>query len=344
MFNNVFQLNDTFAGKAALSFLIIEDNTGDFILLEELLSERFAGHSILRANSFIDAKSILSGKANIDAVILDLSLPDKKGESLISGIVELCRQTPVIVLTGYADFNFGVRSLSLGVSDYILKDDLSPTLIYKSIIYSIERKKTIIALEESESRYSELFHLSPLPMFVFDLQGLQFLDVNKAAIKHYGYTINEFLGMTIRDIRPVEDIPQLEDALIISRSEQQLLLPEVFRHKKKNGEIIQVEIQGNTIVYKGNAAKVILAIDVTERFNYIRTIEEKNKKLEEVLWFHSHKIRSPLVTIMGLIPIMRELNNNNEINIILDYLEESAIKLDETIKDVAFSAEINGGL
>jgi PAS domain S-box-containing protein len=275
-----------------------------------------------------------------DIVLLDLSLPDKNGELLILEIVELSKKTPVIVLTGYADVKFGVKTLSLGVADYILKDDLSPAAIYKSVIYSLERKKIIIALEDSEIKYSELFHLSPSPMFVFDLVTLNFLDVNNAAIKHYGYTIEEFLKLTIQDIRPVEDLSQLEDALVIARSQTQLMLPDVYRHKKKNGEIIYVEIQGNTISYKGLVAKVILATDVTERFNYIRAIEEKNKKLEGLLWFHSHKIRSPVATIMALVPLIRDLNDGDpEMKTLLNFLEKSITKLDDTIREVAVKNE-----
>jgi YesN/AraC family two-component response regulator len=79
-------------------------------------------------------------------VLLDLSLPDNAGEQLIKDIIEASNQAPVIVLTGYVDFDFGVKSLSLGVFDYMLKDELTALTLFKSIIYSIERKKIMISV------------------------------------------------------------------------------------------------------------------------------------------------------------------------------------------------------
>jgi len=70
-----------------------------------------------------------------------VSLPDQWGEPLIGRIVEGCANTPVIVLTGYADISFGVKSLLMGVSDYILKEEITSLSLYKSIIYGSERKK-----------------------------------------------------------------------------------------------------------------------------------------------------------------------------------------------------------
>ena len=173
--------------------LVVEDNPGDFALVEEFLIEQIGIGILTHAKTFKEAKNILSsGCSEFDVVLLDLSLPDKTGTPLIKEIVASCPNTPVIVLTGYSDFDFGVNSLSLGISDYLLKEELTAISLYKSILYSTERKKVVSALEESEKKYSELFHMSPQPMWVFDLETLYFLNVNNAAIKHYGYSHEEF--------------------------------------------------------------------------------------------------------------------------------------------------------
>ena len=112
--------------KGLYQILVIEDNQGDFVLIEEFLLEKFESPVITHATSFKGAKEIiLLDNQRFDSILLDLSLPDKKGEQLILGLLEICFNTPVIVLTGYADFAFGVKSLSLGVSDYILKEELT---------------------------------------------------------------------------------------------------------------------------------------------------------------------------------------------------------------------------
>ncbi len=139
--------------KGDQSILVIEDNPGDFALVEEFLLEQIESPAIFHASTFKEALDILSAKTiPFDIILLDLSLPDKTGITLIQDIVGMSLNAPVILLTGYVDLTFGVRSLSLGVSDYILKDELTALALYKSIIYSTERKRIISDLEISEKR------------------------------------------------------------------------------------------------------------------------------------------------------------------------------------------------
>jgi signal transduction histidine kinase len=139
------------------NILVIEDNPGDYALVEDLLKEHIPVPEIVNATTFKGAKLFLTNKTiACDVILLDLGLPDGDGEALIAEIIALCPECPVIVLTGYADLDFSIKSLSLGIADYLLKDDINATSLYKSILYSIERKKSIIALKESETRYSNL--------------------------------------------------------------------------------------------------------------------------------------------------------------------------------------------
>ncbi|MFI5161753.1 MAG: response regulator [Sphingobacteriales bacterium] len=328
--------------KREFNILVIEDNPGDFALVEEFLLEQIEILTIAHAKSYQEARNVLSAINNpFDIVLLDLSLPDKTGLSLIKEVAELVSNTPVIVLTGYTDFDFGVRSLSLGISDYILKEELTAISLYKSIVYSLERKKAVSALEVSEKRYSELFHLSPLPMFVFETDTLNFLDVNAAFIKHYGYTRDEFLLMNLKQIRPAEEIPMLEKRLMKSAEDKSNANLGVFNHLKKNGEIIQVDIQSNFIDYKGKKAKVTIASDITERLNYIKAIEEQNQKLREISWIQSHVVRAPLARIMGLIQIFKDVNSCAEDKeATLDYILLSANELDNVIREITDKTKI----
>ncbi len=141
------------SGKSPLSILVIEDNPGDFELIEEFLHEQIGALVITRAQNYKEAKASLTReKIVFNVILLDLSLPDKTGSELIKEIVQESDNVPVIVLTGYDDFAFGAKSISLGVSDYILKDELTALTLYKTIIYSLERRKIISSLEESEKR------------------------------------------------------------------------------------------------------------------------------------------------------------------------------------------------
>ncbi|HET6854479.1 MAG TPA: PAS domain S-box protein [Pyrinomonadaceae bacterium] len=119
------------------------------------------------------------------------------------------------------------------------------------------------ALRKSEAQYRLLFESNPQAMWVYDLATLRFLAVNDAAVRHYGYSRAEFLDMTIMDIRPAEDVPLLEKYLSAEP-------PEVdhageWRHKKKDGTIINVNVTASRLNFGGRAAEFVLVRDVTEQ-------------------------------------------------------------------------------
>jgi len=117
-------------------------------------------------------------------------------------------------------------------------------------------------LRDSEDRYRLLFARNPQPMWVFDATTLQFLEVNEAAVARYGYTREEFRAMTIRDIRPADEIPRLHEAL---SARAQFTHSGGWRHILKSGEVVDVEISSHPLNYGGKPAVVVTVQDITER-------------------------------------------------------------------------------
>ena len=117
------------------------------------------------------------------------------------------------------------------------------------------------ALRKSEAQYRLLFESNPQAMWVFDLATLRFLAVNDAAVSHYGYSRAEFLDMTIKDIRPAEDVPLLERYL----AGEGLEPAGEWRHTKKDGTIINVNVTANRLNFGGRAATFVLVQDITEK-------------------------------------------------------------------------------
>jgi PAS domain S-box-containing protein len=126
-----------------------------------------------------------------------------------------------------------------------------------------DRKNAEEALHKSERQYRILFENNSHPMWVFDIETLQFLDVNEAAIRHYGYTREEFLGMKASDIRPPEDIPAFlhEVSMLYAGFNDSRL----WRHCRKDGSIRLVEITGFYIAVEGRPAELVSVNDVTQR-------------------------------------------------------------------------------
>lgn len=120
-------------------------------------------------------------------------------------------------------------------------------------------------LRVSEEQYRGLFRSNPLPMWVFDEATLAFLDVNEAAIQHYGYSREEFLAMTILHIRPPEEISPAHTHVAQMENETYHRSPRLSRHQKKSGEVIQVELVAYRLSFHERIAWLVLGNDVTER-------------------------------------------------------------------------------
>lgn len=258
-----------------IHILVVEDNVGDFVLVEEFLLDVFENPELTHVTMFSEAKELISDSSfSFDIILLDLSLPDHHGDPLIEAILNLTTNTPVIILTGYTDLSFSIKSLSKGISDYLLKDDLSPTLLYKSITYSIERNIFSATIRESEKNYRDLFEVSPQPMWLYDMETFRILNVNEAAVEHYGYEKEEFLKLTMPDIVELDE----PDPATIT-DESRLFWKGVQQHRKKNGQQIQVKVESSETTYQGRPAKIVLAVDITERLME----EERLKLLESVI-------------------------------------------------------------
>lgn len=326
-------------GSAGMQILVIEDNPGDFVLIEDFLKEEIDHVTIHHSTTFAEAKNRLNSDTIYSAVLLDLTLPDNNGEKLVQDILNLTPHAPVIVLTGYTDKEFSVKTLSLGVSDYLLKDDLNATQLFKSIYYSIERNRINQKLRESEEKYRHIFDFNPLPMWVYDFSTLKFLNVNKAAVKNYGYTKKEFLGMTIKDIRPPEDVDQLDNSIEGIKSSG-AFNQGVFRHRKKNGEVFEVDIQSDGIEFDGRKARLVLASDISKQMEYIRAIEKQNLIMRDIAWTQSHVVRAPLARILGLINLLNpDYDTDSDPSEIISHISYSAHELDRIVRDIVRKTE-----
>ncbi len=280
----------------------------------------------------------------------DAWYPDKLGE-----YVEAIRQAGVLRYETLhrrkdgTEFPIEVSTslISLGGQDMLLGIDRDIT----------ERKQAEEKLRKSEERYRYLFENNPHPMWVYDLKTLAFLNVNEAAIAKYGYSREEFLNMTIVDIRPPEDVELLMNNLAQPR--QPLEHSEGWRHCLKDGTTIHVEITSYTVEVDGHESVLVIAQDVTERKqaeDEIRRLNEQleqrviertaqlqaaNKELEAFSYSVSHDLRAPLRAIDGYTRILvedYEAKLDAEGKRICDIISAEARRMGQLIDDLlAFS-------
>lgn len=207
----------------------------------------------------------------------------------------------------------------------------------KSRLEQLQESKT--ELKRSEKNYRLLFDSSPLPVFIYEPRTDRILKANNAAQTYYGYNIDEFSVMTMQQIEDAEepDMTQMEDKLNISHDADMAHADGIHRHKKKNGELMFVNVQGSVIDYKGTKAEIVIVNDITEQLSYIDAIEKQNKKLNDIAWMQSHVVRAPLASLMGLAHLLADekAETTETREEILVKLLASANELDGVIKKIS---------
>ena len=147
--------------------------------------------------------------------------------------------------------------------------------------------------------------------------------------------------MTVKDIWPVMDYPIFDEGVNSFSQYKENFKKKYLRHLKKNGNIIDVEIQSNIIFFNDRKAKLVMANDITKQMQYIKTIENQNKSLKEIAWTHSHIVRAPLAKMMSIVDFMKESDRMpSEHDNLWSHFFDSGTELDGIIRDIVKKTEI----
>lgn len=173
--------------------------------------------------------------------------------------------------------------IPVSISSNVVKDENGILVKVTGSLRTIEERKQIEnSLKESEEKYRLLFENNPQPMWIYDLETLRILEVNQSSIEQYGYSHEEFMQMTIKDISPPEDIPDLMlDIDEVKKKHNNT--KSIWRHIWKNGELRYVEINAQSLDYKGRKARHVLINDVTERIRTENEIRNKTNILSNLI-------------------------------------------------------------
>lgn len=186
------------------------------------------------------------------------------------------------------------------------------------------KSRELTGMNENGEEYRYMFENNPQPMWIYDLETLVFLEVNDAAIHHYGYSKDEFLAMTLKDIRPKEDIEALLQD--VEKTMKTYNPSGQWRHLKKNGEIIFVDIISHTVTFNGRKARHVMVTDITER------IQQEEKLFETEFRFTKLWENGPFGMMLVNQKFLYEKVNPAFCNM-LGYSEDELLQL--TFKDIS---------
>ena len=265
------------------------------------------------------------------------------------------------------------RSIWVRTQAVVVTEDGQVTKL-RGAFHDITRRKVAeIALRASEVRYRELFDGNPQAMWVYDEQTLAFLAVNESAISRYGYSREEFLRLTLLDIRPPAEAPRLLAQL--SRKGEGLSQSGIWTHRRNDGSLLRVEISSHPVQFNDAKARLTLAVDVTDR----ELVEADKNRLAEELERHrdhleemvqqrtaelaeaqlqaeaanrakssflanmSHEIRTPMNAIIGLNHLLRRDGATPLQVHRLDMIDDASQHLLAVINDVLDLSKIEAG-
>jgi PAS domain S-box-containing protein len=228
-----------------------------------------------------------------------------------------------------------------------------------------ERRRAEELLQESEERHRKLFDNNPHPTWVFDREALRFLAVNAAAVRKYGYSKDEFLAMTLKDIRPPEDVPALLETVRALGDGNES--SGAWQHRLKDGTVIDTENTSYALTFSGRAARVVVAVDVTQRkrdeaekrefmdslaaTNHElglrnREVERATHMKSKFLASMSHELRTPLNAIVGFSDLLAEETSgalNTKQKRFVDHIKQGSIHLLQLINDILDLSKIEAG-
>lgn len=162
----------------------------------------------------------------------------------------------------------------------LVKKNLTSTALYYQHLNTVKQLSDE-QIKRTKEEYKALFNHSPLPMWIFEIDSYRFLKVNEAACDLYGFSHQEFLSMTIKDIRPKEDVLYLEEMVAHTIKNEQYTFPENIRHIKKNGDIILVKVKITFVTFNGKKARLVSVVDMTADVEMQNKLIETNSKLQE---------------------------------------------------------------
>jgi PAS domain S-box-containing protein len=247
-----------------LRILHLEDKLED----SQLVREQLAAEGIKADIQWVSDRAAFAAQlsdGNWDLVLADYKLPKYNGLEALKLVREKFPGLPFILMSGTIGELAAIESLRAGATDYVLKQNRErlPSAVKRAVSEAVERLRLEQAEAElrlSEKQYRILFQGNPHPMWVFDLEKLSILEVNDAALWFYGFSREEFLAMTLADLK--EPGPGRRTVELASDAEVQGV---VWRHRRKKGSAVDVEVIWTPLEYRGRLAALAMATDVTAR-------------------------------------------------------------------------------
>ncbi|NQT18198.1 MAG: PAS domain S-box protein, partial [Planctomycetes bacterium] len=260
--------------------LLVDDDEDDFILTQDMLADIGHGRFQLDWVSTFDEAIERIEHDEHDVCLVDYFMGDHDGLELLRHAAAQGCTAPIILLTGVGGYEVDVEAMKSGAADFLVKDQMTPHILERSIRYAIERRRAQDALEASEEQYRVIFEASADAILIFDMNGV-IIEANPAAGAVYGYSRRKMIGLTAKDIVHPDYHHEFEEFM------RQVKIAGEYHWESvdiaKGGVEFNVEVRGSLFHYKGHDRLLTVVRDTTERKHAESVLRESEQKYRSVV-------------------------------------------------------------
>ncbi|TGL58318.1 histidine kinase dimerization/phosphoacceptor domain -containing protein [Leptospira sarikeiensis] len=300
--------------------LVVEDNEDDSRLFEIFLKEADpSGIRLKHSMTISDTLDLLREYGDeVDCIILDLSLPDSFGLDGFETIKKAFPKIPIVICSGTEDENMAMEALQAGGQDYLIKGRFDSHLLFRSVLYAIERQDMLSKLEEqaflikeNEQRYRLLFEHNPHPILLYNFDSERILDLNQETERIYGYDREELLGIKFSELFVGQ--AGVEEDRRYAPVQNGKNIPETHVHRTKDGLPLLMEITSYRFQLQGKEVVLAILVDMTKwkqsEDSLLQSLRDKEALLQEI----HHRVKNNLQIMASLLNLQANYAKNKEV-------------------------------
>lgn len=332
------------AHRSPLRILVVDDDHDDFLIVSDHLA-RAGLHDVTWASDSSEGLGLIETDV-FDLVLVDHQLGASTGLDVIRSAGVNGPVPPMIVVTGFQDDEVDREATGLGAADFLVKDQMTPEILERSIRYAISHHQTLRALEQSEQRFRTTFQKAPIAMTLTDGEG-RFLDANPAFVAMLGYSASQLANMMIWEISHPDDLVTARELFGEYSADQEQRSAELRCIGSDKGMvwcIVTATALANEDPTKENF--IVQLVNVTElkdvQAKLERHLSDKNQFLATV----SHELRTPLTAVIGLAELLRDPQqtlDSKERADLINTIVESGFDVANLVEDLLTAARQEAG-